>query len=63
MLAYMIKSTIPLWFKGITEELKQSSTYKSELERYIIVNNPQSTYDVERLTRDFDRKTTKRLWW
>lgn len=63
MLANMIISTIPLWFKGVTKELTQSSTYKSELEQYIISNNPQSTYDVERLTTEFDRKTTRKVWW
>jgi hypothetical protein len=30
--------------------------YGSELERYIMAHNPESTHDIERLTRDFERK-------
>ena len=63
MLANMILSTLPIWFKGITKELKQSSTYKSDLEQYIIANNPQSTYDVEKLTEEFDRRLVNKGWW
>ena len=31
--------------------------YGSELERYIMAHNPETPYDVERLTREFERKT------
>lgn len=29
-------------------------TYNSALEEYIVANNPQSTADVERLTKQYD---------
>ena len=31
-------------------------TLSSELERYIASHNPQSTYDIERLTEEFERR-------
>lgn len=37
----------------------QKTTYGSELERYIVARNPQSTYDVERLTQEFDKKNSE----
>jgi hypothetical protein len=33
--------------------------YGSKLERYILANNPQSVYDVEQLTRQFEQKFTQ----
>ena len=36
------------------------NTYGSALEQYIESRDPQSTADVERLTREFDLKTTTR---
>lgn len=41
------------------KELFKPSTYQSELERYIVAHNPQSTYDVEKLTQEFDKKQIK----
>jgi hypothetical protein len=37
------------------------STYGSELENYIISNNPKDTGDVERLTREYDIASSKRF--
>jgi len=36
-----------------------SSTYGSELEDYIVKNNPNNTADVERLTREYDIKSKR----
>lgn len=33
-----------------------TDTYGSRLERYIASRNPQNACDVEKLTRDFERK-------
>jgi hypothetical protein len=33
--------------------------YGSELERYIMSHNPQSIYDVEQLTRQFDTQLSQ----
>jgi hypothetical protein len=37
------------------------STYGSELENYIVSNNPKDTGDVERLTREYDQDASKRF--
>jgi hypothetical protein len=55
-------STLPLWFKEITKEIKQTSSYQSELEHYIISNHPQTPHDVEMLIQEFDRKLVRRNW-
>ena len=39
----------------------ESTTYGSELENYIVSNNPKDTGDVERLTREYDLAATKRF--
>ena len=56
-------STFPLWIKETVKELRiQPSSYKTELEKYIIDHNPQSVYDVEFLTKEFDKKQSKGFW-
>jgi hypothetical protein len=40
-------------------EMKPKQTYGSELERYIMLHNPQSNCDVERLTRQFDKQLSQ----
>ena len=37
------------------------NTYGSRLEEYIVSNNPKDTYDVERLTREFDEKQQQKF--
>lgn len=39
---------------------ESQSTYGSDLEQYIVSNNPHDTADVERLTREYDLAATKR---
>jgi hypothetical protein len=34
-------------------------TYGSDLESYILSHNPQSIYDVEQLTRQFDNQLSQ----
>lgn len=41
---------------AIINSLFRQRTYQNELEQYIISKNPQTTYDVEMLTREYDRK-------
>lgn len=62
MLINSLLATLPNWFKINAKEVAPV-TYGTELEQYIISNNPQSTYDVERLTIEFDRKKTRGVWW
>jgi hypothetical protein len=35
----------------------KSQTYGSQLEKYIVSNNPTDTADVERLTREYNQKS------
>jgi hypothetical protein len=44
------------WVKSLAEQFQKPQTYGSELEAYIISNDPQTAYDVDRLTREFDQK-------
>lgn len=37
--------------------VSKSQTHGSQLEEYIVSNNPTDTADVERLTREYNRKT------
>lgn len=39
-----------------------TSTYSSDLERYVSSKNPESTYDVERWAQEFDRTHKERSW-
>lgn len=64
MLINSLLSTLPFWFRDLpSKKIKESSAHKSELEQYIIAHNPQSTYDVERLTYEFDRKVNRKIGW
>ena len=38
---------------------EKQSTYGSQLEEYIVGNNPQDISDVERLTAQYDRQSKK----
>ena len=38
-----------------------TTTYGSELEKYIATRNPTDAGDVERLIREFDKKVAKRF--
>jgi len=42
-------------FRGFMEQ----HTYEHELERYIVSNNPQNTEDVEKLTKEFEQKSSQ----
>ena len=37
-------------------------TYGSDLEKYIVSNNPQHVGDVERLTTEYNQRTSKKEW-
>lgn len=44
---------------AITES--KNSTYGSELESYINSHSPRDTADVERLTKEYDQKASRRF--
>jgi hypothetical protein len=39
-----------------------TETYGSDLEKYIVSNNPQHTGDVERLTQEYNQRNSKKEW-
>jgi hypothetical protein len=47
------------WIKSLFQAFQKPSTYGSELEAYIVSHDPQTAYDVDRLTREFDTKQYK----
>ena len=52
-------------FKFIQEKiqnLKKSQNYGTALEQYILANNPTTTYDVEKLERQFDKRNFGKVW-
>jgi hypothetical protein len=57
----MIIAFLPQVLKK-ADNLKISSSYKSELEKYIISKNPQSVSDIEYWTTQYDRKQARRNW-
>ena len=44
------------------ERVKEPVNYGTELEAYIVSKNPQSTYDVEYWTNQFDKKQNEKGW-
>lgn len=46
------------WVKSLAASKQQ--TYGTDLETYIVANNPQNNGDVDRLTRLYDQRMTSR---
>ena len=44
------------------ERIKEPTNYGTELEAYIVSKNPQSTYDVEYWTTQFDKRQNNQGW-
>ncbi len=57
MLNFMIEG-----IQKMLKRIEEPQTYGSELESYIVANNPQSTYDVEELARRYQERTYRRGW-
>jgi len=54
---------IKTWAKSLSESFSKPQTYGSQLEYYIISNNPQSEGDVDRLTREFHARNSDTYVW
>lgn len=52
MLVVLLSGLVLLILGAVIPSKQQ--TYGSMLEKYIISNNPKNTYDVDRLTREFE---------
>jgi hypothetical protein len=44
---------------GVIGAMSSTSTYGSDLEQYIVDQNPQNIYDVERLAKEYDNKISQ----
>jgi hypothetical protein len=50
------------YFHKMFQKFEKPQTYGSALEAYIVRNAPQTSCDVDRLTRQFDLKQSGRGW-
>lgn len=50
---------ITSYLLGLIRPNKKPNEYGSELERYIVSRHPQSIYDIEQLTRQFDSQISQ----
>lgn len=46
------------WFKSLVQDFSKLQTYGSELETYIVSNQPQNSADIDRLMQEFNRKNS-----
>ena len=58
----MLTMSIIAYIQKMFERAEKPTTYGSELESYIVSKNPQSTYDVEYWTNQFDKKQSEKGW-
>ena len=56
----LLTTTIFSYLTNLFKKVEEPGTYGSSLERYIVSKNPQSTYDVEYWTRQFDEKISNK---
>lgn len=50
------------YFQKMLQDFSKPQTYSSALEEYIVRNAPQTSCDVDRLTRQFDLMQSRRGW-
>jgi hypothetical protein len=48
------------YLRKMIQKFEKPQTYGSALEEYIVSNNPQDSYDVDRLAREFEQKNLNR---
>ena len=48
------------WVKSLANQRSKLQTYGTELETYIVANNPQNNGDIDRLTRQYDQRMANR---
>ena len=46
---------------GVVGAMSSTVSYGSKLEQYIVDKNPQNIYDIERLAKEYDKKTSQGL--
>jgi hypothetical protein len=50
------------YFQKMFQDFSRPQTYSSALEEYIVKNAPQTTCDIDRLTRQFELMHSRRGW-
>ena len=55
--------SIKNWATSLFESFSKPQTYGSQLEYFIVANNPQNEGDVDRLTREFHARTNDTHVW
>lgn len=50
------------WVKSLAQDFSKPQTYGSELEAFIIANEPKDAGDVDRLSREFDSRMLNRQY-
>lgn len=58
----MFKKPLKEWAKSLARQFDKPQTYGSALEYYIVSKNPQNAGDIDRLTREFERKQDEFVW-
>jgi hypothetical protein len=48
--------------KSLADHFDKPQTYGSALEHYIVTNNPQNAGDIDRLTREFEKRNSEFIW-
>jgi len=54
--------SIKNWANRLAQQFDKPQTYGSALECYIVRNNPQNAGDIDRLTREFEKRQTEFIW-
>ena len=55
-------TSIRAWITSLAEQFAKPTTYGSDLESYIVSNNPQNEADVDRLAREYNQKQAAMDW-
>jgi len=55
-------NAIAEYFHKMFQNFGKPQTYQSALEEYIVKNAPQTTCDIDRLTRQFELMHSRRGW-
>ena len=57
-----MNTPIIAYIQKMFDKFSSPNPYGTELEQYIASKNPQSTYDVEYWTNQYDKKQNERTW-
>ena len=55
----LLSTTLLSWISKMFKQVEKTTTYGSDLERYITSKHPQSVYEVEYWTNQYDKTNSK----